>query len=290
VVAIDPTRPRDGEALTCAISSPSVDPDGDEVTYQYEWQAGGTVVGSEPTLGADQTTEGTTVTCTVTPQARGLSGDPGSDQVDIVPDCMVHVDANFSSDWGPFGSLTGDADRVDGAARLFRTSTEWARGTTALSREEPGALTVSTRMVLREGTASWPDEAQVALCLTDDASSGIEVPGVGLIGNGICLAVSNETQNSSSQGVMLLENTAFDNGGSGRRLTNAVDPGLDRWSSVQAVRDLDHIWTFSVDGSVVGTWTESTHHTIRRVTILGGQDTHAGFGGDIDDVYVEGCP
>ena len=37
----------------------------------------------------------------------------------------------------------------------------------------------------------------------------------------------------------------------------------------------------------MGTWTATTHHTIRRITILGGQDTHAD--GDIDDVFVEGC-
>ena len=74
------------------------------------------------------------------------------------------------------------------------------QGTVALSREEPGALSVSARMVLREGTASWPDEGQVALChLTDDSGSGIEV-GVERIGNGICLALSNETQNGSSRG------------------------------------------------------------------------------------------
>jgi hypothetical protein len=203
---------------------------------------------------------------------------------------MVHVDANFSSGWGPFGDLKGDADLIDGAARLFRTSTEWARGTTTLSRDEPGALTVSARMALREGTASFADEAQVALCLTDDSGSGIEVPGVDRIGSGICLAVSNETQNSSSKGAMLLENTAFDNGGSGSRLTDGNDPGLNSYVTVQASRDLDHIWTFTVDGGVVGTWTESTHHTVRRVTVIGGQDTHAGYGGDIDDVYVEGCP
>ncbi|HCH64778.1 MAG TPA: hypothetical protein DFR83_18370, partial [Deltaproteobacteria bacterium] len=289
-VTVEPIRPRDAEPLSCTVTTPSTDPDGDPVTYRYEWEAGGSVVGTDATLSAEATREGQTVTCTVTPEAGGLSGPSASDQITVVPDCMVHVDTSFSTDWGGFGSLTGTADRVDGAARLFRTSTQWARGTTALSRDEPGGLTVSARMVLREGTASWPDEAQVALCLTDDSGSGIEVPGVDRIGSGICLALSNETQNGSSRGAMLLENTAFDNGGSGRRLTDAVDPGLDRWVNVNAARDLDHIWTFSVDGSVVGTWTESTHHTIRRVTIIGGQDTHAGYGGDIDDVFVEGCP
>lgn len=289
-VAVEPVRPRDSDDLTCSVTSPSTDPDGDPVSYQYAWEADGVAVGTDATLGAAQSSEGQAVTCTVTPVAGGLSGPSASDQVDVFPDCMVHVDTNFSSDWGGFGSLTGDATRVDGAARLFRTSTEWARGTVALSREEPGALSVSARMALREGTATWPDEGQVALCLTDDSGSGIEVPGVERIGNGICLALSNETQNGSSRGAMLLENTAFDNGGSGRRLTDATDPGLDRWVSLSATRDLDHIWTFTVDGSLVGTWTETTHHTIRRITIIGGQDTHAGYGGDIDDVFVEGCP
>ena len=290
VVAISPVRPRDGEPLTCAITTASVDPNGDPVTYRYAWEVGGSVVGSTETLAADQTPEGATVTCAVTPVANGLDGETGVDQVDIVADCMVHIDTDFSSGWGPFSNLKGDADIISSAARLFRTSTEWAMAEATLSRDEPGALTISARMVLREGTASFADEAQVALCLTDDGGGNIEVPGVERIGAGMCLALSNETQNGSSRGAMLLENTAFDNGGSGRRLTDAVDPGLDRLVLLEATRDLDHIWTFSVDGSAVGTWTETTHHTIRRVTLLGGQDTHAGYGGDVDDVYVEGCP
>lgn len=52
---------------------------------------------------------------------------------------------------------------------------------------------------------------------------------------------------------MLLENTAFDNGGSGARLSDGSAPGLNSDVTVQATRDLDHIWTFTVDGGVVGT-------------------------------------
>ena len=290
VVAIEPSRPRDGEALSCVVTTPSEDPDGDPVTYRYEWTVDGAARGSEATLGAEHTAEGETVTCTVTPEAGGLDGDPALDAVDVVPDCMVHVDEDFGSGWGPFGRQSGDASLVDGAARLFRSSTQWASASTTLSRAEGGGLTVSARMVLREGTASWPDEAQVALCLTDDTESGMSVPGFEQLGRGICLALSNETQNGSSKGAMLLENTVFDNGGSGRRLSDGTDPGLDRVVTLEATRDLDHVWTFLVDGALVGTWTESTVHTIERVTVVGGQDTHAGFGGDIDDVFVEGCP
>ena len=291
VVEVTPERPRDAELLTCAVVAASVDPDGDAVVYLTEWYVGGVAVGSGETLDPSRSTVDDTVECVVTPVAAGLSGPPGSDTVVVVPDCMTHVDADFSADWGPLGGQVGDASLVSGAARLFRTSTSWAMATARLSRDEPGALEVSARMVLREGTASFADEAQVVVCLTDDSGGGIEVPGVpDRLGDGVCIALSNETQNGSTAGAMLLENRPFDNGGSGRRLRSAFTPALDQWVQLEATRDLDHVWTFSVDGSEVGVWAETDLHTVRRVTVLGGQDTHAGYGGDLDDLYLEGCP
>ena len=125
-VSVEPVRPRDSDDLTCSVTNPSTDPDGDSVSYEYAWEADGIAVGTDATLGAAQSSEGQTVTCTVTPVAGGLSGPAASDQVDVFPDCSC-IDTNFSTDWGGFGSLTGDATRVDGAVRLFRTSSEWAR-------------------------------------------------------------------------------------------------------------------------------------------------------------------
>ena len=291
VVEVTPERPRDGETLACTVVADSVDPDGDEIVYLTEWFVGGVAVGSGETLDPAQSTVDDVVECVVTPVANGLSGESGADSVVVVPDCMTHVDADFSSDWGPLGGQVGDASLVSGAARLFRTSTTWAMASTVLSRDEPGALEVSVRMALREGTASFANEAQVVLCLTDDSGGGIEIPGVaGRIGEGVCLALSNETQNGSSAGAMLLENKPFDNGGSGRRLASSVTPSLDQWVLMEASRDLDHVWTFRVDGTEVGSWTETDLHTVRRVSIAGGQDTHAGYGGDLDDLRVEGCP
>ena len=67
-------------------------------------------------------------------------------------------------------------------------------------------------------------------------------------------------------------------------------PSPRRWTvgPDEASRDLDHVWTFRVDGTEVGSWTETDLHTVRRVSIAGSRDTHAG--GDLDDLRVEGCP
>ena len=158
-MAITPARPRDGDDLRCEVVVPSEDPDGDPVSYQYTWTIGGVEVGADAALSAAQTAEDDAVLCTVTPVARGLEGLPGSDSTTVHPDCMVHLDEDFSSGWGAFSDRAGDADLSGGAARLFRTSSEWGMASATLSRDEPGALDVSARMVLRAGTASFPDES-----------------------------------------------------------------------------------------------------------------------------------
>ena len=290
-VSIEPERPRDGEDLSCVVSTPSEDPDGDPVSYRYRWTRSGAEVGTEAQLPAAVTAEGDELVCTVTPQAAGLDGLPGSASTTVVPDCLVQVDEDFAAGWGDFGERAGDASWTGSAARLFRTSTQWAMASAVLAREEPGALSVSARLVLREGTASFADEAQVVLCMTDDTASGVSVPGVSAsLGRGVCLALSNETQNGSSSGAMLLSNTAFDNGGSGRRIVQSFTPSLNAWTLLEAERDLDGVWTFWVDGTSVGTWTEESPAVVRRLTLIGGQDTHAGYGGEADDVFFEGCP
>ncbi|MEC8422792.1 MAG: hypothetical protein VX000_03380, partial [Myxococcota bacterium] len=264
---------------------------GDEIVYIHEWRIDGTVVGSDVRLDAALSMEGDTVECIVTPIAAGVPGEQGRDAIVVMPDCITHLDEDFSSGWGPLSRQVGDTSLVSGAARLFRTSSTWAKASATLSRAEPGALEISARMALREGTAAFADEAQVVLCLTDGAAGGVEVPGVpDRIGSGICVALSNETQNGSSAGAMLLENTLFDNGGSGARVSSAFTPALDQWILLEASRDLGHVWTFHVDGALVGTWEETSLFEVREVTIAGGQDTHAGYGGDIDDLRVEGCP
>jgi hypothetical protein len=84
VVAISPQTPGTNHVLKCLIVEPSTDPDGDEVTYFYEWSVGG-VVSDETTdtLSSEQTVEAEQWTCTVTPTDGKLNGEDSSDSVTI---------------------------------------------------------------------------------------------------------------------------------------------------------------------------------------------------------------
>lgn len=65
VVEITPTIPGPNDALTCTIKTPGVDPDGDTVSYLYEWQKdGGPVPGQTgATVAATETAACETWTC-----------------------------------------------------------------------------------------------------------------------------------------------------------------------------------------------------------------------------------
>ena len=72
-VTITPNPASISDVLTCTASS-VVDPDGGSVNLSYEWELGGSVVGTATTL-TYAFTRGDVVTCTVTPMTpMGRSG------------------------------------------------------------------------------------------------------------------------------------------------------------------------------------------------------------------------
>ena len=83
-VTIQPEEPSGGDALTCQVVDPAVDPDGDALTYRYAWLVHGnpTNLVSE-TVPADYTSQGDEWVCEVVAHDGQMDGPPGSASVTI---------------------------------------------------------------------------------------------------------------------------------------------------------------------------------------------------------------
>jgi hypothetical protein len=83
VVDVTPDFPLTTDDLTCTVVVPSIDPDGDTVTYTYEWYKNDILqlAYTTSTLPASATTVGDVWKCVVTP--HGSDGPPDSDEVTI---------------------------------------------------------------------------------------------------------------------------------------------------------------------------------------------------------------
>ena len=86
VVEVTPEYPLLSEDLTCALLTPSVDPEGATVTYQGTWlvdgaPSGQTFVAFPATLASALTSEGEEWTCSVTASDGGQLGPAGTDSV-----------------------------------------------------------------------------------------------------------------------------------------------------------------------------------------------------------------
>lgn len=77
-VTVTPARPYPTDDLTCAVTTPSVDPQGSAVTYAYTWLKDGAATGvSGALLSNSHTGEGERWTCVVTPSDGALTGATG---------------------------------------------------------------------------------------------------------------------------------------------------------------------------------------------------------------------
>lgn len=84
VVQISPGTPGSNHPLLCDLSEESVDPNGDAVSYGYQWaQNGAEVDATEAELSSEWTAEGDTWSCTVTPSDGELIGESASDSVTV---------------------------------------------------------------------------------------------------------------------------------------------------------------------------------------------------------------
>lgn len=87
-VAIEPAMPSRKDSLTCTITSESIDPDGDAVTYSFSWTRDGADAGiASDTVPADQLEIGEEWMCIATPNDGALDGMPGLAMATILPVC-----------------------------------------------------------------------------------------------------------------------------------------------------------------------------------------------------------
>ena len=92
-VAIRPASPREhGMPLVCQVYAPSVDTDGDDVSYSVTWTLNGEKFGGSATtkwpgdtIPSDELNEGDEWSCTATPHDGHEAGPIGGDLVQIQP-------------------------------------------------------------------------------------------------------------------------------------------------------------------------------------------------------------
>jgi len=85
-IEITPTQPTTNDDLSCAVTSPSIDPDGDTITYEYEWYLDGAPqpdLTNSVVVPRELTSRGQTWTCVVTPSDGKDYGPPAEAYVTI---------------------------------------------------------------------------------------------------------------------------------------------------------------------------------------------------------------
>ena len=104
-VVVDPPTAAEGETLSC-LADAAVDPDGDDVAWDYEWFINGELLdgADELELGSDAFGAGQTITCTATPRDDLLAGAP------VPSSNSVLVDNTLPNP--PAVSLSPDAGQV----------------------------------------------------------------------------------------------------------------------------------------------------------------------------------
>ena len=79
-VRISPSAPGENHGLECLVIEESDDPDGDTVVYSYAWTVNGESSDQvDAVVSSEQTSQGDSWTCTVTPSDGELEGESASD-------------------------------------------------------------------------------------------------------------------------------------------------------------------------------------------------------------------
>ena len=136
IVGVTPDSPYTTEDLTCTVTTPSSDTDGDPITYTYQWYKDEsleqTTVTTDlnDTLSSTFTSKGETWKCLVTPNDETVNGLSGQDQVtisnslptapivDVTPDSSVTTDDLTCTVTTP--STDPDSDTITYAYEWFK--------------------------------------------------------------------------------------------------------------------------------------------------------------------------
>jgi hypothetical protein len=117
VLSISPSSPVEAvDDLVCTLDTPSIDPDGNPITYTFDWTVDGIAYGGAPstttytddTIAASETTGGEVWECTVTPNDGTEDGYSATDHVTVTTVTtgkIVFVTSQTHS--GDFGGISG---------------------------------------------------------------------------------------------------------------------------------------------------------------------------------------
>ena len=152
-VVVNPRLPVTIDDLVCSITSPSSDPDGDDITYIYQWYTDDEL---QPTLTANTVdssytaknqvwkcvvtaTDGTNVSATASDEVTILNTTPTTPVVDVNPDIPLTTDDLVCSITAP--SSDPDGDKITYMYQWYQNDTlqdELTSGTVGFSRTAPG--------------------------------------------------------------------------------------------------------------------------------------------------------
>jgi hypothetical protein len=156
-VSLSPNPVRTADDLSVSIDTPSIDPDGDAVTYTYAWYQDGALVGASTSavLSASETARGETWRVVVTPSDGMGDGPPGEAEVTIdnTPPVLASV------------TLSPDPAYDDETLTCTPGTTTDADGTTSFSYayawfvDDEAVVETSSSL-----TPSWFEADQVVYC------------------------------------------------------------------------------------------------------------------------------
>ncbi|MCO4744299.1 MAG: hypothetical protein KC912_05885 [Proteobacteria bacterium] len=165
---ITPNGATTSDALTCS-ASPTVDADGDTITYSYAWFDGTTALGTGATLSAGLVVRGDTVRCEATGNDGTVDGPMGSGTLVISNTAPTLATATLSptsaNSSTTFGCTPGGSDDLDGdqVSYIYR----WTAGGNTINGATSNSLTGAN--------FSGGDVIQCHITPTDTYDPGSEV-------------------------------------------------------------------------------------------------------------------